>query len=111
MSAKPQKNLFQTSDVEINNDLSKSQLTILSMGLGQDSVAILLKIIHDKEFVTDESNVNYLTLDLLKKILLLIHKEVKDMLEKDESLNKAKAFQRRELVNRITEKIVEVEGY
>lgn len=43
-----QLNIFKTANVELENTFSN--LTVLSMGLGQDSTAILFKIVFDAEF-------------------------------------------------------------
>lgn len=48
MSIPKSVSIFAQAGVEIQNTFSN--LTVLSMGLGQDSTTILLKIIHDKEF-------------------------------------------------------------
>lgn len=64
-------------------------------------------IINTQEFFTNEEIIEQLTPELVKKILLIIHTEVESMLGKDESLNKAKAFQRKELVERIQKKVKE----
>ena len=42
-----QLNIFKTANVELENTFSN--LTVLSMGLGQDSTTILFKIVFDAE--------------------------------------------------------------
>jgi len=63
--------------------------------------------IDDKEFINNTKNIENLTKEFLNEILLIIHKEVQAMLDNDESLNKVKAFQRKELADRIKDKIKE----
>ena len=50
MSANINPNLFEQCEVSLEDTLDNNKLTILAMGLGQDSTTILLKLILDKDF-------------------------------------------------------------
>lgn len=61
-----------------------------------------------EEFFTNLEIIEQITRELLTEILSIIHTEVNSMIEQDKSLNKAKVFQKKDLTERIENKIIEM---
>lgn len=72
--------LFTHYNISIASDLSRSLLTILSMGVGQDSMTLLFLLVYDKDFrskyapndllviFADTGNENPLTYDYMERV-------------------------------------------
>lgn len=66
--------------------------------------------VNSQKFFTNFNIIDSVNLSKITQILSIIYEEVNSMLGKDKSLNKAKAFQRKELVDRIRRKMKEIMG-
>jgi len=75
-------NLFEHYSIKMETNLNRSLLTILSMGIGQDSMTILFLLVYDKNFrskyapndllviFADTGNENPLTYDYMERVTI-----------------------------------------